>query len=1038
MRWHGTLGRPVAMTLTAAFGVSLWCTGPLAGAAHASGASGDGLDSVVEDFSYPDRDKLLAEKGLKLLSGDGHITLADCKSGGDLIRINSRVTKDVNTCFAVSGPVGYLSMEVEQTYLAKSEARDDVTATVRSAGPKVKGEKVEKVDLEPGKWQELGEGSDPKNSSTLLELSVGQGKAVKAPSGDPDRPWLARVTVNQPGLKGGRSCSASLVDKSWVLTAASCFTANPAKSAPAEGAPKGSATVTFAGQAPTKLDYIAPRPDRDVVLARLAAPVTKITPATLAGGAPADGASLVAAGYGRTDTAWLPNSPHHSKTALGKSTDTTVGLTGGRICKGDAGGPVLDGKGNITAVQSRSDHGSCLGASGEGKSASAARVDNITNWLDGSSSNSKERFTLDEAAGARQVSGHPAKEASAELGGGAKLGAAGKSGGALGLNGTTAYAATTDPVVDTTKSFTVSAWVKLDNKDSNYTFLSQAGEHASGFQLYYSKYFDKWMFNRHASDADDTKIVRAASKDVAKAGTWTHLTGVYDSAAKRIELFVNGKSQATAAVATPWRAQGGLQIGRLFYKSAWVENAAATIDDIRVVQSAATATDATALHKGKLPSYLQELASFPLDEAAGSQRVSGGVPGELTAKPAGGAKLGAAGKSGGALGLNGSTAYAATADPVVDTTKSFTVSAWVKLDNKDSNYTFLSQAGDHASGFQLYYSKYFDKWLFNRHATDADDTKIVRAMSKDTAKAGVWTHLAGVYNSETKKIELFVNGKSQATAAVATPWRAQGGLQIGRLFYKSAWTENAAATIDDVRVVQSAATATDATALQNGETPSRLQELATFPLDEKAGSARVSGGHAAGSVATVTGGGAKLGAAGQIGNALHLDGSTAYAASAGSVVDTTKSFTVSAWVKLDNKDRNYTFLSQAGDHASGFQLYYSKQFDKWLFNRHATDTDDTKIVRAMSKDAAKAGVWTHLAGVYNSETKKIELFVNGKSQASTAFTTPWRAQGGLQIGRLFYKSAWTENAAAVIDNVRVWDRAVGANDIVNDGIRVKN
>ncbi|MFE0177282.1 S1 family peptidase, partial [Streptomyces sp. NPDC059002] len=463
MRWHGTLGRPVAMTLTAAFGVSLWCTGPLTGVANASDAPGAGPDSVVEDFSYPDRDTVLAEKGLKLISGDGHITLADCTSGGDLIRINSRVTKDVNTCFAISGPVGYLSMEVEQTYLAKSEGRDDVTATVRSASPQTKG-KVEKVDLEPGKWQELGEGSDPKRSSTLLELSVGQGKAVKAPSGDPARPWLARVTVNQPGLKGGRACTGTLVDKSWVLTAASCFTDDPAKSAPAEGAPQGNATVTFAGQAPTKIDHIVPRKDRDVVLARLATPVTKITPATLAGGAPAEGASLVAAGYGRTATAWVPNSPHHSKTTLGKSTGTMAELTGGRICKGDAGGPVLDADGNITAVQSRSDHGTCLGNSGQGKSAGAARVDNITNWLDVGSSTSKERFTLDEAAGARQVSGHPAEEASAELGGGAKLGATGKSGGALRLNGTTAYAATTDPVVDTTKSFTVSAWVKLDNK----------------------------------------------------------------------------------------------------------------------------------------------------------------------------------------------------------------------------------------------------------------------------------------------------------------------------------------------------------------------------------------------------------------------------------------------------------------------------------------------------------------------------------------------------------------------------------------------
>ncbi|MFE0174656.1 LamG domain-containing protein, partial [Streptomyces sp. NPDC059002] len=252
------------------------------------------------------------------------------------------------------------------------------------------------------------------------------------------------------------------------------------------------------------------------------------------------------------------------------------------------------------------------------------------------------------------------------------------------------------------------------------------------------------------------------------------------------------------------------------------------------------------------------------------------------------------------------------------------------------------------------------------------------------------------------------------------------------------WQEHAPATIDDVRVVQSVATPADVTALQKGELPSHLQALGSFALDEKAGSARVSGGTTAGSVATVTGEGATLGAAGKIGNALQLDGSTAYAATAGPVVDTTKSFTVSAWVKLNNKDNNYTFLSQAGDHASGFQLYYSKYYDKWTFNRHATDTDDTKIVRAMSKDTAKAGVWTHLTGVYNSNTKKIELFINGKPQEATAFTTPWRTQGGLQIGRLFYKSTWQEHAAAAIDNVRVWDRAVGADELVNDGIRVKN
>ncbi|MEF3119586.1 LamG domain-containing protein [Streptomyces chrestomyceticus] len=254
----------------------------------------------------------------------------------------------------------------------------------------------------------------------------------------------------------------------------------------------------------------------------------------------------------------------------------------------------------------------------------------------------------------------------------------------------------------------------------------------------------------------------------------------------------------------------------------------------------------------------------------------------------GGAELGVPGKVGTALRLNGTTAYAATAGPVVDTTKSFSVSAWVKLDDKDRNYTFLSQAGDRASGFQLYYSKYYDKWVFNRHAKDTDDTQIVRSTSTDAAQAGVWTQLTGVYDAAAKQIQLFVNGKPQPATEFTTPWRAAGGLQIGRL----------------------------------------------------------------------------------------------------------------------------------------------------AFNRHAKAADDTHIVRSTSTDAAQAGVWTQLTGVYDAAAKQIQLFVNGKPQPATEFTTPWRAAGGLQIGRLHYKGAWQENAAGSIDSVRVWDRAVAAAESINDGIQV--
>jgi hypothetical protein len=762
-------------------------------------APGEGLDSLVEDFAYPDRDKLLAEKGLKLISGDGNITLADCASGDSgLVRINSRDSG--NMCFAVSGPVGYLALEIQRTYLAKADTRADVMATVRTENTRTNETKVEEVGLEPDTWKSLGEGLDPDLMSTVVELSVGEGKARAVPAGDADRPWLARVTVGEPGHEGGRNCSGTLVDRAWVLTAASCFTDDPAKPVPV-GAPSRASTVTFAGATPVKINHVVPRGDRDVVLARLATPVTGIAPATLAASAPADGTELVAAGYGRTGTAWVPGSPHNSKATQSGTTATTVEMTGGRMCKGDAGGPVLDGNGRVTAVQSRADHTGCLGQPGQGTSATAARTDDITEWLDDSAFTGKASFSLDEGTGARRVLGGTAQEFTAGLAGGAQLGVAGKVGTGLKLNGTTAHAATTSSVVDTTKSFSVSAWVKLDNKNVNHTFLSQAGTRASGFQLYYSKAYDKWVFNRHTKDADDTEIARSLSTDVAQPGVWTHLAGTYDASTQKIQLFVNGKAQTAAAFTTPWRAAGGLQIGRLAYKGGFQENAAGTIDDVRTVQSVITQADATAISGGGLPERLQELASFPLDEAVGGTRVSGGMgAGPVATLAGGGAQLGAAGKVGAGLKLNGTTAYAATAGPVLDTTKSFSVSAWIKLDNKNVNHTFLSQAGTRASGFQLYYSKALDKWVFNRHTKDADDTEIVRSSSSATAQPGVWTHLAGVYNASTKKVQLFVNGKPQTAADFTTPWRASGGLQIGRLAYKGGFQENFAGTIDNVRV----------------------------------------------------------------------------------------------------------------------------------------------------------------------------------------------------------------------------------------------
>ncbi|MEU3334681.1 LamG domain-containing protein [Streptomyces sp. NPDC006668] len=167
-------------------------------------------------------------------------------------------------------------------------------------------------------------------------------------------------------------------------------------------------------------------------------------------------------------------------------------------------------------------------------------------------------------------------------------------GASLNLTGTTGYGATTGPAVDTSKSFTVSAWVKLNSLTENGTFLSQNGTTNNGFQLYYSSGSQVWAFGRHSTDATGA-VWRAAYGSKATTGRWTHLVGVYDATAKELRLYVNGKLTATRDwTYTPWNATGPVQIGRKLSSGAYGEYADAAVSNVRLYPTALPPADAAA------------------------------------------------------------------------------------------------------------------------------------------------------------------------------------------------------------------------------------------------------------------------------------------------------------------------------------------------------------------------------------------------------------------------------------------------------------
>ncbi|WP_030024968.1 S1 family peptidase, partial [Streptomyces monomycini] len=194
---------------------------------------------------------------------------------------------------------------------------------------------------------------------------------------------------------GQRGCSGALVERQWVITAASCFSDNPDDPRVAEGAPKWKTTVTVgrtdlpaSGGAVSEVSELVPYAGRDLVMAKLAKPVSGVTPVAVGSAAPAQGEELKVLGFGRTKTEWVPDKLHAGTFTVGSVQAGKLGVTGkdAAVCKGDTGGPALReqaGRVELVGVNGVSAQGGCLGTDvAETRTdAVSARVDDVSTWV---------------------------------------------------------------------------------------------------------------------------------------------------------------------------------------------------------------------------------------------------------------------------------------------------------------------------------------------------------------------------------------------------------------------------------------------------------------------------------------------------------------------------------------------------------------------------------------------------------------------------------------------------------------------------------
>jgi alpha-L-arabinofuranosidase len=162
-------------------------------------------------------------------------------------------------------------------------------------------------------------------------------------------------------------------------------------------------------------------------------------------------------------------------------------------------------------------------------------------------------------------------------------------------------------------------------------------------------------------------------------------------------------------------------------------------------------------------------------------------------------------------------------------------------------------------------------------------------------------------------------------------------------------------------------------------------------------------------------------------SALGLPGVPgSYAQIPGDVVDTTKSYTVAAWVKLNTVGKVYqTFVSEDGDGQSAFFLQLRGDTNQFSF----TILYDFSTL-PQSGFTPMVGVWYHLAGVYDSVTETASLYVNGALADQIFNVAPRAANGNTGIGRGWFKNGPVDFNHAVIDDVRLYGSALNASQIL--------
>lgn len=583
---------------------------------------------------------------------------------------------------------------------------------------------------------------------------------------------------------------------------------------------------------------------------------------------------------------------------------------------------------------------------------------------------------------------------------------------AVHVNGGDGQVVTSGPAMRTDQSFSVAAWVwadRLVTAGASMTAVSQDGNANSGFYLKYDSGHQKWAFAKMTTDDNTPSSVAAVASQSPITGDWVHLAGVFDAQAKTLRIYVNGEDGGSATIAgNLWTASGPVAIGRAKLRGDEVDFWPGRVDEVRMYSRVLTIDEI----KGIVAQNNVTAGSWKLDGSFtdDSGRNLGGTPDGGPTWTAGQTSVPDSADLAGLFDGVDDSVHAAT---TVDTAGSFSVAAWVRPDKPGRASTVVSQDASAGSAFAITAGG-DGRWHL-------DVLSVAGGVAAGSVQYGVWTHVAGVYSLQRKKIELYVNGVLIGQKDHLGWPRTTGEWQIGRVRLNNAYRDYFAGAIDDVVAYSRPLFAEEVRVMAGRD----LTLVHNWALDEGSGTTATDSIGARGGA--LSGGAGYV--PGKLGNAVRFDGVDDSVATQAIDLATDQSFTVSAWIRLDraecpaNECRKDAVSIDGGGPFSKLRLGHiqnngSAPNGKWIFEM--PEPDGTVTEAAITRAPGEVGEWVFLVGVYDAPSKKIWLYVNANRIDDGTLRTAWKSTGGLRIGRATVNGGPAAFWEGSVDDVRLY------------------